>query len=74
MRWFHLAVIGFFAIVTAVFALQNLGQVTISFLGTNARAPLALVVVIIYILGAFTGGSLLALLRKSYAGAKNISN
>lgn len=74
MRWFHLAIIGFFAVVTAVFALQNLGQVTVSFLGTNARAPLALVVVVIYILGAFTGGSLLALLRKSYAGAKNVSN
>lgn len=74
MRWFHLAVIGFFAVVTAVFALQNLGQVTVSFLGTNARAPLALVVVVIYILGAFTGGSLLALLRKSYAGARNVPN
>lgn len=72
MRWFHMAVIGFFAVVTAVFALQNLGQVTVSFLGTNARAPLALVVVVIYILGAFTGGSLLALLRKSYAGAKSL--
>lgn len=74
MRWFHLAIIGFFAVVTAVFALQNLGQVTVSFLGTNARAPLALVVVVIYILGAFTGGSLLALLRKSYAGARNVSD
>lgn len=71
MRWFHLAIIGFFAVVTAVFALQNLEQVTMSFLGTKARAPLALVVLVIYILGAFTGGSLLALLRKSYAGAKN---
>ena len=74
MRWFHLAIIGFCAVVTAVFALQNLGQVTVSFLGTNARAPLALVVVVIYILGAFTGGSLLALLRKSYAGARNVSD
>ena len=71
MRWFHLAIIGFFAVVTAVFALQNLEQVTVSFLGTNARAPLALVVLVIYILGALTGGSLLALLRKSYTVAKN---
>lgn len=74
MRWFHLIVIGFFLIVTAVFALQNLEQVTVTFLGTNARAPLALVVVVIYILGAFTGSSLLALLRKSYAGAKSLSD
>jgi hypothetical protein len=34
-----------------------------SFLGFSLRAPLAVVAIVIYILGALTGGSLFALLR-----------
>ena len=66
MRWFHLAVIILFAAAMVIFALQNLEVVTVAFLGFAARAPLALLVPIIYLLGAATGGSLLALLRRSY--------
>ena len=70
MRWFHLAVIILFVAVILIFALQNLDVVTVSFLGFSARAPLAVVIPIIYLLGAATGGSLIALLRRSYAGSK----
>jgi len=70
MRWLNITVVALFAIATAVFALQNLEIVTLSFLGFNARAPLALLVVIIYVLGMATGGSLFALLRRSIARAR----
>jgi lipopolysaccharide assembly protein A len=70
MRWIYLAIIILFAAVTAIFALQNLDTVTMSFLGFSARAPLAVLVPIVYLLGAATGGSLLALLRRSYEGSK----
>jgi lipopolysaccharide assembly protein A len=70
MRWVHLTVIVLFAAITIVFALQNLKSVTLSFLGFGLNAPLALVVVVVYVLGAATGGSLLALLRRSYAGSR----
>jgi uncharacterized integral membrane protein len=70
MRWFHLAVIILFAAAMVIFALQNLAVVTVTFLGFSARAPLAVVVPIIYLLGAATGGSLLALLRRSYERSK----
>lgn len=70
MRWIHLAVIILFAAVMVIFALQNLQVVTIAFLGFAARAPLALLVPIIYFLGAATGGSLIALLRRSYERSK----
>jgi lipopolysaccharide assembly protein A len=66
MRWIYLAVITVFAAATIIFALQNLDIVTISFLGLNARVPLALLVAVVYLLGAATGGSLFALLRRSY--------
>jgi uncharacterized membrane protein HdeD (DUF308 family) len=70
MRWFYLAVIVLFAAATIVFALQNFEIVTISFLGSNLRVPQALLVAVVYLLGAATGGSLFALLRRSYQGSR----
>jgi putative membrane protein len=66
MRWVYLVVIVLFALAMLIFALQNLEVVTVSFLGFEARTRLAVLTIFIYILGAFTGGSLLALLRRSY--------
>lgn len=71
MRWIYLAVIILFAAATIVFGLQNREIVITSFLGFNARLPLALLVVAVYLLGAATGGSLFALLRRSYEGSRN---
>jgi len=70
MRWIYLAVIVLFAVGTLVFALQNLEAATVAFLGFRIRAPLAALTIVVYLLGAATGGSLLALLRRSYAGTK----
>jgi lipopolysaccharide assembly protein A len=70
MRWVHLTIIGLFIAVILIFAAQNFETVTVTFLGFGARAPLALLVVIIYIVGMATGGSLLALLRRSLQGAR----
>jgi len=70
MRWVHLAVIVLFAAVTAVFAIQNLQSVTVSFFRVSAQMPLAFLVAIIYLLGALTGGSLFALLRRAFEGAR----
>ena len=70
MRWIYLTVIILFAAATIIFALQNFEIVTMSFLGFNARVPLALLVVVTYLLGAATGGSLFALLRRSYEGSR----
>jgi uncharacterized integral membrane protein len=70
MRWIYLAVIILIAAATIIFALQNFEIVTMSFLGFNARVPLALLVVVTYLLGAATGGGLFALLRRSYQGSK----
>jgi lipopolysaccharide assembly protein A len=70
MRWIHLGIIILFALATIIFALQNFEIVTMSLLGFNARIPLALMVAIAYLLGAATGGSLFALLRRSYEGSR----
>ncbi|MFL6796595.1 MAG: hypothetical protein ACJ8F3_04205 [Xanthobacteraceae bacterium] len=70
MRWFHLAVIILFAAAVVIFALQNFQLVGLSFLGMTMRTPLALLIVVIYLLGTATGGSLIALVRRSIEGAR----
>jgi putative membrane protein len=70
MRWIYLAVIVVFAVCTLIFVIQNREIVSIDFLNLGVRAPLALVIAVFYLLGAVTGGSLYALLRKSVQGSK----
>ena len=70
MRWVYLAVVILFAAAIIVFAAQNRDMTTVSFLRMSIQMPLALLAIIVYALGALTGGSLLALLRKSVRGAR----
>jgi uncharacterized integral membrane protein len=70
MRWVHLTIIAVFVAILLIFVLQNHGLVTVSFLGFGARAPLAVLIAAFYVLGAVTGGSLFALLRRSYKGSQ----
>ena len=70
MRWIHLTIVILFAAATLVFALQNLMSVTVSFLGLSIGAPLAICVFVVYLLGAISGSSLFALLRRSYEGSR----
>jgi lipopolysaccharide assembly protein A len=70
MRWIYLAAIAVFGVATLTFAMQNFDVVTMSFLSFKIRAPLAVVAITVYVLGAVTGGSLLALLRQSYEGSR----
>ena len=70
MRWIYLAIIVLFAAAAIIFAVQNLEIITMTFLGIDARVPLALLVAVAYLLGAATGGSLFALLRRSYEGSR----
>ena len=65
MRWVYLTIVVVFVAAILIFGFQNLGVVTMSFLGFSVRAPLAILAAVVYVLGAITGGSLYALLRKS---------
>jgi uncharacterized integral membrane protein len=69
VRWIHLAVVTLLVAATATFAVQNLEVVTLSFLGFGVRAPVALLSTGVYVLGAITGSSLFALIRRSVQGA-----
>jgi uncharacterized integral membrane protein len=71
MRWVYLAVVVLFVAATIIFAAQNNGKTTVSFLGMSVQMPLAFLVVVVYLAGALTGGSLFGLLRKSVQGARH---
>jgi lipopolysaccharide assembly protein A len=65
MRWVYLTVIILFLLAIVLFSIQNVQSVTMSFLGFSIGAPLAILTAVVYVLGAITGGSLFAALRKS---------
>jgi uncharacterized integral membrane protein len=69
MRWIHLTLIVLLAIAILIFAVQNFQIVTTSFLGFSMRAPLALLIAVVYLFGMVTGSSLLALIRWSMQGS-----
>jgi uncharacterized integral membrane protein len=70
MRWVHLTVIILLAAAILVFILENRDVVTVSFLAYSIRAPLAILIAVVYVIGAFTGGSLFAVVRRSYEGSQ----
>jgi putative membrane protein len=70
MRWVYLSIVVLFVVAILVLVIQNREAVAVEFLGFSMRAPLALVAAAVYALGAITGGSLLALLRRSFEGAR----
>lgn len=63
MRWVYLIIVVAFVAAIVQFAIQNVELATMSFLGFSVRTPLAVLVTVVYVLGALTGGSLLALVR-----------
>ena len=72
MRWFYLAIVVLFVAALIIFVFQNAQSVSMSFLALGLTLPLAVLVVIAYVLGALTGGSLYALLRRSVAGSRRV--
>ena len=70
MRWFYLAIVLVFVAALIIFVFQNTQSVDISFLALSVTLPLAVLVFVVYVLGALSGGSLYALLRRSVASSR----
>jgi lipopolysaccharide assembly protein A len=70
VRWFYLAIVVVFVAALILFVFQNTASVDVSFLALGATLPLAVLVFVVYVLGALSGGSLYALLRRSLAGSR----
>lgn len=69
MRFVYIALIVAFTAAVLLFKFQNLESVTVSLLGASATLPVAVLVLLVYLLGMLTGGFVLALLRAWIRGA-----
>jgi lipopolysaccharide assembly protein A len=70
MRWLYVTIICLLGVVTLIFAFENMELVSMDFLWFSMRLPLAVLVVVIYIVGMVTGSYLWALLRRLVTGAQ----
>jgi uncharacterized integral membrane protein len=70
VRWIYLAIVVVFVAALIIFVFQNTQSVDVSFLALGVTLPLAILVLVAYVLGALSGGSMYALLRRSVAGSR----
>jgi uncharacterized integral membrane protein len=66
MRYMQAVVFLAFLVAIGVFAAQNTGVVTVSFLTWNVSQPVALLTVAVYFLGMLSGWTVLAFMRGSF--------
>ena len=70
MRYAYIALVAVLAALMVLFMVQNLQSVTVALFAINLAMPVWVLVLIIYALGALTGGAVYAFLRASVQGAR----
>jgi uncharacterized integral membrane protein len=70
VRYVYIALIVAFTAVVLLFKVQNLDSVTVTLFSASLTLPVSVLLVGVYVLGAFTGGFLLTLLRGWMGGAQ----
>jgi putative membrane protein len=63
MRYVYVALIVLFTAVVLLFKFQNLETVTVTLLSASVTLPISVLIILVYVLGALTGGFLLAVIR-----------
>jgi putative membrane protein len=69
MRYVYMALIAVLVGIVILFKVQNLETATVTFLSMSFSVPVSMLVFLIYVLGMFTGGFMLQLLRTWIRGA-----
>ena len=70
MRYVYIGLIVVFTAMVLLFKFQNLQTVTVSLFSASMTVPVSFLVIGIYILGMFTGGFVLSLLKSWVGGAR----
>jgi lipopolysaccharide assembly protein A len=65
MRYLHALLFLALLLATAVFAVQNMGVITVNLLSWNLSQPVALLTVAVYFLGMLSGWSVVGFMRGS---------
>jgi uncharacterized integral membrane protein len=66
MRYVHIAIIVLLTVLVLSFKVQNLQSATVQFFAFSMTLPVTVLILLVYVLGMFTGGSLWSLLKRSY--------
>ena len=69
MRYVYVVLVVVLTAAVLLFTLQNLEAVTVTFFSATATLPSSVLVVLVYLSGMFTGGSVTWLLRSAIHGA-----
>jgi uncharacterized integral membrane protein len=70
MRYVYIGLVVALTALVLLFKVQNLETATVSLLSMRVTLPVSLLVIGVYVLGMFTGGFLVSLVRGWVAGAK----
>ncbi|MDP1563563.1 MAG: hypothetical protein Q8M16_19455 [Pirellulaceae bacterium] len=70
MRYVYIVLIILITIAVVTFKVQNIGDVTVTFLTGSLTLPLSLLILAVYFLGMFSGSMVVATIRSFIAGAK----
>jgi len=69
MKYVYIVLIVLVTAIVVLFKIQNFQMVTLSLFSASVTLPASLLVIGVYLLGMFTGGCLLGLLRSWTRGA-----
>ena len=67
MRFFYFLLLVLFLGAVTVFAVQNKDPITVKYLDREASYPLAAIVGAAYVLGMFSGWTVVGMVRRSFA-------
>ena len=74
MRYAYMGLIALLAGLVILFKVQNFESATVSLFSMSMTLPVSVLVLLIYLLGMFTGGLLLQLVRSWIHGATGRAN
>lgn len=70
MRYVYMTLIAVLAGIVILFKVQNFDTATVSLFSINFTMPVSILVLVIYVLGMFTGGFMLQLVRSWLRAAR----
>lgn len=73
MNYLYIGLIVALTGIVLLFKVQNLDTVTVTLFRSSITLPMSALIVLVYVLGMTTGGSLLALVRSFVRGARHNS-
>lgn len=74
IRYLYITLIVIFTLIVILFKFQNLDSVTVTFFTASITLPISVLIFIVYVLGMFTGGFLISLLKTWIKAAAKKTN